>query len=130
VLAPNELGRLVAETDQLVRAGQKDEAGLRAQAQVLHGWVDAHDDWTSRKYTNAEIAQVRKSVLRYAAEDKASDFATAEQVVMCVESLSYAFKDHDAHKAALDSLYRAVASASGFDPTQFATTARGLQSQF
>jgi hypothetical protein len=130
VLAPGEVSQLVAATDALTRAGQKDATSVRTEAQKVHGWIDGHADWTRRKYAAGEIAKVRKTVLRYAAEEKASDFATAEQVVMGTESLSYAFGDHDTHKAALDSLYRAVSSASSFDPSQFATLARGLQSQF
>jgi hypothetical protein len=51
-------------------------------------------------------------------------------VVMAVDSLSYAAEDHERHKAALDALYNAVKSASGFDPTQFAGVARNVQSQF
>jgi hypothetical protein len=49
---------------------------------------------------------------------------------MGVDSLSYAAEDHERHKAALDALYNAVKSASGFDPTQFAGVARNVQSQF
>ena len=130
VLAPGELTRLVAQTDALIQAGQKDAVAVRAEAQKLHGWVDTHDDWTRRKYNRGEIAQIRKTVLRYAAEDKASDFGTAEQVVMCAESLSYASDDHEAHKGALNSLYDAVARPSTFDPAQFARLASELQRQF
>lgn len=130
VLAPGELPQLTAATEELVRAGQKDPGSVREQAQKLHAWIDAHDGWTRRQYTPAEIARVRKTVLRYAAQDKASDFSTAEQSVMCVESLSYALGDHDRHKSGLDSLYGAIKSASGFDPGQFAATARAADGQF
>ena len=73
---------------------------------------------------------MRKTVIRYAAEDKASDFGAAEQVVMGMDSLSYAAGDHERRKAALDALYNAVKSASSFDPTQFAGVARGALNQF
>jgi len=69
-------------------------------------------------------------VIRYASEDKASDYGAAEQVVIGVESLSYTIGDHDKHKAALDALYNAVKSPSGFDPKQFAGVAGSVQSQF
>ncbi len=130
VLAPGEVGQLSAASEALVRAGQKDAASLRQEAQKLHAWIDGHDSWTRRQYAPGEIASVRKTVLRYAAQDKASDFSTAEQSVMCVESLSYALGDHDRHKAALDALYGAIKSASAFDPTQFAATARSVGAQF
>jgi hypothetical protein len=130
VLAPGEAGSLTGATDQLVKAGQQDAGALRAQAQALHAWIDRHDDWTGRRYSPAQITQVRRNVLRYAAMDKGSDFSTAEQMVMCIDTLSYAANDHEARKAALESLYKAVGSASAFDPTQFADTAAKLQGQF
>lgn len=130
VLAPDSLAELVSATDELVRAGQKDPATVQAAAQKLHVWVDAHDGWARRQYSPEEIAKVRKTVIRYAAEDKASDFGAAEQIVMGVDSLSYAAGDHERRKSALDALYNAVKSGSGFDPTQFANTARGVLGQF
>jgi hypothetical protein len=130
VLAPDSLPGLVAATDGLVRAGQTDIAAIQAAALKLHAWIDARDSWTSRKYPPDEIAKIRRMVLRYAAEDKASDFGAAEQVVMGVDSLSYALGDHERHNSALDSLYNATNSASGFDPAQFAGVARGVQGQF
>ncbi|HEY3786513.1 MAG TPA: multiheme c-type cytochrome [Steroidobacteraceae bacterium] len=130
VLAPGELPQLTAAGEALLRAGQKDPGTVREQAQKLHTWIDSHDGWTRRQYAPAEIARVRKTVLRYATQDRASDFSTAEQSVMCVETLSYALGDHDRHKAALDSLYGAIKSPSGFDPTQFAAAVRAVDGQF
>jgi hypothetical protein len=103
---------------------------MRAAAQKLHAWIDAHDGWARKQYSADEISRVRKTVIRYAAEDKASDFGAAEQVVMGMDSLSYAAGDHERRKAALDALYNAVKSASSFDPTQFAGVARGALNQF
>jgi Cytochrome c554 and c-prime len=130
VLAPDELPELTTAADGLVRAGQKSVPAMQAEAQKLHVWIDAHDGWTRRQYTPTEITKVRKAVLRYAAEDKTSDFGAAEQVVMCMDTLSYAANDHDRHKGALQSLYDAVGKSSTFDPTQFASLARSVQSQF
>lgn len=130
VLSPGELPQLTASSDALIRAGQKDMAAVRSQAQTLHGWIDAHDGWIKRQYAPAETRKLREVVLRYAAEDKASDFSTADQVYLSVDSLSFASGDHDRHKAALDSLFGAVQSTSAFDPTQFATLARSISGQF
>jgi hypothetical protein len=130
VLAPDSLAEFVTATDGLVQAGHTSVASVQAAAQKLHAWIDARDGWTSRQYSRDDIAKIRKTVLRYASEDRASDFGAAEQVVMGVDSLSYAADDHDRHKAALDSLYNAVKSPSAFDPTQFAGVARSVQSQF
>ena len=124
------LPELIAATDALMQAGQTDAARTRAAAKALQDWIHARDDWSRRSYGAADIAALRKALLRYAAQDKASDFAMAEQVVLGVESLSYASGDHERRKAALDALYNGVASATKFDPTQFADTARTLQGQF
>jgi Cytochrome c554 and c-prime len=130
VLAPESLSELVTATDQLEKAGQTDSASVRASAQKLHDWVDAHDGWSRRAYSADEIAKIRKSLLRYAAEDKTSDYAAAEQVVLGIDGLSRAAGDHDRRNAAIDTLYNAVKSASGFDPTQFSGAARSVQGQF
>ena len=130
VLAPESLAELVNAGDGLTRAGQTDLAATQAAAQKLHAWIDERDGWARRQYTSEEIAKVRKTVIRYAADDKTSDFGAAEQVVMGVDSLSYAFGDHDRRKAALDALYNAVRNANSFDPKQFADVARGLLNQF
>jgi hypothetical protein len=130
VLAPDALAELVADTDALVHAGQVDLSSMRAAAQKVHAWIDAHDGWARKQYSAEEIARVRKTVIRYAADDKASDFAAAEQVVMAVDSLSYAARDHEKRNSALDAFYNAVKSPSSFDPTQFAGVARGALNQF
>jgi hypothetical protein len=130
VLAPESLAELVSASDGLTRAGQTDIASTQAAAQKLHAWIDARDAWARRQFSTEEIGKVRKAAVRYAAEDKTSDFVAAEQVVMCVDSLSYAFGDHERRKAALDALYNAVKTANSFDPKQFADVARGLVGQF
>jgi hypothetical protein len=130
VLAPESLAELVTASDGLTRAGQTDIAATQAAAQKLHAWIDERDGWARRQYSPDEIAKVRKTVIRYAADDKSSDFVAAEQVVMGMDSLSYAFGDHEKRKAALDALYNAVRTANSFDPKQFADVARGLLNQF
>jgi hypothetical protein len=130
VLAPESLVELVTASDGLTRAGQTDIAATQAAAQKLHAWIDERDGWARRQYSPDEIAKVRRTVIRYAADDKSSDFVAAEQVVMGMDSLSYAFGDHEKRKAALDALYNAVRTANSFDPKQFADVARGLLNQF
>jgi hypothetical protein len=124
------LPELAADTDALMQAGQIDAARTRTAAKTLQDWVQARDDWSRRRFSASDTAALRKALLRYAAQDKASDYIGAEQVVFGVDSLSYAAGDHDRRKAALDALYNAVASTAKFDPTQFADIARGLQGQF
>jgi hypothetical protein len=129
-LDPKLLPELIADTDALIQAGQTDIGRTRAAAKTLQDWIHARDDWSRRNFSNGDIASLRKALLRYAGQDKASDFATAEQVVLGVESLSYANGEHDKRKSAIDALYNIVGSTAKFDPAQFADVARGLQGQF
>jgi hypothetical protein len=124
------LPELVTDTDTLIQAGQTDYGRTRAAAKTLQDWIHARDDWSHRNFSSGDVAALRKALLRYAGQDRASDFATAEQVVLGVESLSYASGDHDRRKSAIDALYNCVGSTAKFDPGQFAEVARGLQAQF
>jgi hypothetical protein len=114
----------------LVRAGQTDPATLRAAAKATLDRLRALEPWTKRTYTPAEVAAVRKMLLRYAAQDRASDFGTAEQIEMGVESLSYSLGDHDRRKAPLEALFVAVNNDSEFNAVQFAEIAKRAQEQF
>jgi len=114
----------------LTRAGQTDAASVNAAATKLLEWLRGYEPTAQRAYTRAETAAIRKMLVSYAANDKASDFGVAEQVVLGVDSLSYTLGDRDPHKAALDALYNTVKSASAFNPQQFAQTARAIQGQF
>jgi hypothetical protein len=123
-------GELATATAALAQASQRDVAQAKTAAGKLAEWLRAHQVWETRKYSSAETAALRKALLRYGAADKASDFLTAEQVVLGVESLSYGLGDHDRHKAGLDSLYDAVKSNVTFNPGKFAEVCRSLQGQF
>ena len=129
-LASDSLNELVNATNALVRAGQIDVVSTQAAAQKLHAWIDAHEDWARRKYSKEEIAKVRRTVIRYASQDKASDFMAAEQVEIGMESLTDAYGDRAAHQAALDVLYKLVNKPSAFDPEQFKVAAGKVLSQF
>jgi hypothetical protein len=116
--------------DELVRAGQSDPATLRAAAKALLERLHTIEPWAKRAYSPAEVAAVRKMLLRYAASDRASDFGTAEQIEMGVESLSYSLGDHDRRKAPLEALFVAVNNDSEFNAAQFAEIAKRAQEQF
>jgi hypothetical protein len=73
---------------------------------------------------------MRKTLARYAATDKAGDYAAAEQIVLGLESLSYTIGDRAGKKAALDALYNAVKNDTTFSPQQFATAAANAQRSF
>jgi hypothetical protein len=114
----------------LILAGQSDAAAMRNQASRLTAWLDAREPWTRRAFSNAEITQIRRTLLQYAAADRASDYLAAEQIVLGVESLSLALNDRDRHSADIDALYGAVDTTGGFDPAQFATVARQKLGRF
>ncbi len=129
VVEPNSLAELAAASNALIRAGTADVSAARAAAKTLATWLTARDGWLARTFSAADLANARKTLIRYAAQDGASDFASAEQIVLGVESLSYSIGDRDRRKSALDALYNTVKSSASFDPQQFANTARGIQGQ-
>ena len=127
---PDGLADLVAGTDNLIRAGQTDAAAVRAAAQRLLERLRSDEKWSTRVYSPLEVAKVRKILVRLAAEDRASDFGAAEQIVMGVDSLSHSLNDFDRRRAPLDALYDKVKSGANFNATQFADTARRVQGEF
>ncbi len=130
VIAPQSAEELGAATENLVRAGQQNPAALRSAAQRVLALLHADEAWSSRRYSPDEIAKVRRALVRLAADDKASDFPVAEQVVMGIESLSYSLKDHDQRQKTLDILFDRVKSGANYNPVQFAEAARRIQGQF
>jgi hypothetical protein len=129
-VAPDRLAELGAGTDNLIRAGQTDPAALRAAAQQLLDLLRGDEAWSTRVYSAADIAKVRKILLRMAAEDKASDFVVAEQIMYGLDSLSHSLDDYDKRRASLDVMYGKVTSGANFNAAQFADAARRVQGQF
>lgn len=129
-LEPAATAQLVALTNALIRAGQSDAAAVGAASKNLLVWLASRDALTRKQFSTAEVVSVRKSLINYAAADKAGDYAAAEQVVLGVESLSYSLGDRDSKKAVLDTLYDAVKNDTNFSPQQFATAARNAQRVF
>jgi hypothetical protein len=121
---------LAESGNALVRAGQADVAAVHEDARKLSAWLNAREPWTRRSFSRADISTLRKTLLRYAAKDRASDFASAEQVVLGVESMSYALGDHDQRKSEIDALYNAVKTSGSFDPGQFAGVAGSIAGRF
>jgi hypothetical protein len=130
VIAPESVASLQDGVNALLRGGQADPAALHAAVAHLMTTLRGFESWSTRRYSDAETAQVRKGLVRLAADDHASDFAVAEQVEMGMESLSYTLKDYPKRKAALDVLYDKVTSASAFSPNQFRDAARKIEGQF
>jgi hypothetical protein len=129
-LEPAALPELVGMTNALVRAGQQSTTAVGTASQALLAWVGKRDAWSKRQFSREEVVSIRRQLINYAANDKTGDYAAAEQIVLGVESLSYALGDHDAKKSALDALYNAVKTDTNFNPPAFATTAKNAQRQF
>jgi Cytochrome c554 and c-prime len=129
-LEPAALPELVGMTTALIRAGQRDSASVNAAAKALLDWLARRDAWSKRQFSRAEVANLRKKLIDYAANDKAGDYAAAEQVVLGAESLSYFLGDRNSKKASLDALYGAVKDDLTFSPSQFVTIAKNAQRSF
>lgn len=127
---PAALTDLVGLTNGLIRAGQRDRAAVGAAAKALQDWLAQRDAMTRRQFSKEEVARMRKTLAKYAATDKAGDYAAAEQIVLGLESLSYSLGDRDSKKAALDALYNAVKNDTAFNPQQFASAAANAQRSF
>ncbi|HEY6642896.1 multiheme c-type cytochrome [Povalibacter sp.] len=127
-LEPAALPELTGLVNALIRSSEKDQ--VRAAARSLQEWIARRDVLSRRQYSRNEVLAVRRMLINYATSDRAGDYASAEQVVLGVESLSYSLGDRDSKNAALDALYNAVKNDTEFSPQQFATAARNVQRQF
>jgi Cytochrome c554 and c-prime len=127
---PDAAAQLSGATDALVRAGGTDVPSVRAASQRLLDQLHGLDGWTKRTYSSSDIGKVRKTLLRYAAEDKASDYSTAEQVVLGVQTLSYALNDSAGHQDTFKALFASLGTGADFNAAQFAETAKHAGTQF
>jgi len=127
---PAATAQLVELTHALIRAGQRDRAAVNEAAKTLLNWLAARDALTRRQYSKDDVIKMRRTLARYAASDKAGDYAAAEQIVLGLESLSYTIGDRASKKAALDMLYNAVKDDTTFSPRQFAAAAAKAQQSF
>lgn len=130
VIEPAAVAPLQEGTQSLVKAGQSDVQSLRQTAKKVLASVKGHENWSSRSYAKAEIQQVRRALLKLAADDQASDFSVAEQVFMGVVSLSYALGEQDQRAKQIATLLDQVKNGSDFNNTQFIAAVRRVQGQF
>ena len=130
VIDPASAASLADAVNSLVKAGQTDPQNLRANARKLLALIKGHESWSARKYSKSEVVEVRRALLKLAADDKASDFTVAEQVFMGVVSLCYALGEEDQKKTEIAALFAKVKDGSSFSGTQFVDTARRMQGQF
>jgi hypothetical protein len=123
-----ELGEASAA---FVRAGHETAANVRRTSQELIAWLNTRQqDWSSRRFERNTIISVRRALVQAAGRGRLSDYSTAEQVYLAVDSLSYTLGDRSKLNAALDRIYEEVADDSSFNPASFENTARSVQGQF
>jgi Cytochrome c554 and c-prime len=119
---------LAQSTNGFVRAGQKSDDAVRQAGQPLLGWLTQREqDWASRSFARAQVVDVRRSLVRAAAEGRMGDFAAAEQTFLGVESLSINLGDAGRLRSALDAWFKTVEDAAKFNPDRFAASAKALQ---
>jgi len=108
----------------LLKSGQTSKPAIRKSAAELSGWLRARQsEWLARDITQAEIRAIRKAVAALGANGTISDFASAEQALLAIESLSLYLEDADRIGAALDRLYEVVESET-YTPAAFRSAAR------
>ena len=127
---PQAVNEMVSLVNTLVRAGQNDRGAVAGAAKNLLAFINQRTALSKRKYSKNDIVSLRKALIKYGASEKSADYATAEQIYLAVDSLSYTVGDRDSKKAALDALFKLIDKESAFSPAKFIGTAKNVQNQF
>ena len=128
ILDPPAADELAKATNGFVRAGQRSDAAVGETASVLLKWISTHEsDWAGRTFGKSQVADVRRSLIRFAADGRMGDFSAAEQTFLSVESLSLYLGDANRLRGPLDALFKTVEDDARFNPDKFAMTAKSLQ---
>ncbi len=122
-----ELQEAIAE---YARSGARDVGAAKQAAARLGNWLDGRSSWEARHFGATEAREIRRLLVRFAADDQASDYTVAEQVVLSIESLSATLGDGQPLGSALDALYAEVRTPTAFEPTRFARTAGSVEGRF
>ena len=122
---------MTAASDAFVRSGQENIANVRQTSQTLITWLESRKgDWSRRQFDKNTIVAVRRALIQSAADGKMSDFNSAEQLYLALESLSYTLGDRQQLTSALDRVYKEVENDSTFNPSSFTRTAKNVRGQF
>jgi len=127
VLDPGEVNGLANAANGFVRAGLRNDAAVGDAGKSLLKWIAGHQDWAGRTFTKAQVAEVRRSLVRYAADGRMGDFAAAEQTFLGIESLSLYLGDANRVRGSLDALFKTVEDDATFSPAKFSAAAKNLQ---
>jgi len=120
-----------AASAAFVRSGQENIASVGQTSQALITWLESRKrEWSTRQFDKNTIVAVRRALIQSAADGNMSDFNSAEQVYLALESLSYTLGDRQQKTAALDRMYKEVENDSSFSPASFSRTAQNVRGQF
>ncbi|NJN50911.1 MAG: hypothetical protein HC809_03125 [Gammaproteobacteria bacterium] len=121
---------LATRSQALIRAGQTSVAAVRTAAADLDRWIGARRSaWSKRAFGRDEVVAVRRALVAAAAGGDLSDYGSAEQVYLAVDSLNIALGDGGAMRQAVDELYAAVENDQTYRPSRFTAAARALLSR-
>jgi hypothetical protein len=127
---PEATKELVQLTNALVRAGREDRGAVGTAAKNLLAWINQRTDLARRKYSRAEIVNLRRSLVKFGASERGADYLTAYQIYTGVDSLSITLGDRDSKEASLDALFKIIDKPYTFSPNKFMGTAKNLQNNF
>jgi len=114
-----------------IRSGQENIASVGQNSQALITWLESRKrEWSTRQFDRNTIVAVRRALIQSAADGKTSDFNSAEQVYLALESLSYTLGDRQQKTSALDRIYAEVENDSSFNPASFSRTAQNVRGEF
>ena len=127
-------GELVPELQdahrRALRGAQGGRDAFATAAERLLGLLDEAAGLWAAPMDVADVARMRLALLTAAGEDRASDYAEAEQIYFGFESLCHALNEIDRCGPGLDSLFETVADARAYSPSVFARTAREIAAAF
>jgi hypothetical protein len=129
-LDPKAHDELAALTNALVKAGQRDAGAVTAAANALLEWLKGREALSQRAFSRQEVVDARKALIQHAAAETFVDYAVAEQIVLGVESLSYAIGDRNAKKTQLNNLYAAVKDNVRWNSSGFLTAVKAARDGF
>jgi len=118
-------------TAAFVRSGQESSASVRQTSQALITSLESRKrEWSTRQFDRNVVVAVRRALIQSAADGNMSDFNSAEQVYLALESLSYTLGDRQQKPSALDRIYKEVENDSSFNPSSFSRTAQNVRGEF
>jgi len=130
VIEAQALPELQQAMAEYAGSGSRGVGDVKQAAARLERWLDARSSWETRSYGAAEAREIRRALVKFAADDLSSDYTVAEQVVLSIDSLSATLGDVQPLSSALDALYAEVRTPAAFDPTRFARAAGSVEGRF